>query len=233
MKLGVKYEGLWTTIFVRPLSYIIIKLGSLVKSSGLALIIITILIRLLLFPITKKTAMQSENIKKAQPELNRIEKKYENKTDQESASKKAQEMMLVYKKYNISPMSGCIFALIQMPLLFAFIEAINRVPAIFEETFIGFQMGTTPWIAITSGKIYYLILPILTILVTYFSFKMNGSNADPATQKQTKMMMNFMTVFIGIMAFTLSTAIGVYWIVSSAFTVFQNILTDRSKKKNA
>ena len=58
MKLGGKYEGLWTTIFVRPLSYIIIKLGSLVKSSGLALIIITILIRLLLFPITKKTAMQ-------------------------------------------------------------------------------------------------------------------------------------------------------------------------------
>ena len=91
----------------------------------LLIILITIGIRILLFPVTQKTAMQSENMKKAQPELARLEKKYENKQDQESMMKKSQEMMAIYKKYNISPMAGCIFALLQIPLLFAFLEAIN------------------------------------------------------------------------------------------------------------
>ena len=230
LKIKGKYEGLWNTFFIRPLSYAIVKLGTIFKSAALALITITIIIRLVLYPITRKTAMQSENIKKAQPEIKKIEKKYEGKTDSESTTKKGQEMMLVYKKYNINPMSGCIFAIIQMPLLFAFIEAINRVPAIFEETFLGLNMGMTPWVGITGGKIYYIIIPALIVLVTYFSFKMNSASTAADSGKQSKMMATFMTIFIGFMSFTLSTAIGIYWIVSSGFTVVQNIITDRSRR---
>ena len=54
------YEGLWTTIFVKPLAYVILKCGTFVKSYGLALIITSLLIRLVLYPVTKKTALQSE-----------------------------------------------------------------------------------------------------------------------------------------------------------------------------
>lgn len=230
LKVGGNYEGLWNNIFVRPLGVAIIKLGELLNSTALALIAITLIIRLILFPLTRNTAMQSELIKKAQPELAKLEKKYEGKTDSESINKKSQETMMIYKKYNINPISGCLFSFIQLPLLFAFLEAINRVPAIFEETFIGLEMGLTPWIAITNGHYHYIIIPILIILTTYFSFKMNRSSATPELEKQNKMMMIFMTVFIGFMSFTLTTAIGIYWIVSSAFTIFQNLLTDRSKK---
>lgn len=230
LKVGGNYEGLWNNIFVRPLGVAIIKLGELLNSTALALIAITLIIRLILFPLTRNTAMQSELIKKAQPELAKLEKKYEGKTDSESINKKSQETMMIYKKYNINPISGCLFSFIQLPLLFAFLEAINRVPAIFEETFIGLEMGLTPWIAITNGHYHYIIIPILIILTTYFSFKMNRSSATPELEKQNKMMMIFMTVFIGFMSFTLTTAIGIYWTVSSAFTIFQNLLTDRSKK---
>ena len=228
MKITGDYESIWNSFFVRPLAWIIIKVGELVNSSALAIIIITLAIRLLLYPVTQKTAMQSENIKKAQPEIDKIEKKYKDKTDQESMARKGQEMMLVYKKYNISPLSGCFFALIQIPLLFAFLEAINRVPAIFEETFLGFQMGTTPFIALKNGEFLYLILIVLIIATTYFSFKMNKSTAttSPEMQKQNNMMMWFMVVFIGFMSFQLSSAIAIYWIVSSEFTIFQNIITD-------
>ena len=93
------YEGLWTSIFVKPLAWIIIKIGLLVKNYGLALILTCLLIRLVLFPVTRKTAMQSELMKQAQPELNKLEKKYENKTSREEQNKKAQEMMLIYQKY--------------------------------------------------------------------------------------------------------------------------------------
>ena len=80
---------------------------------------------------------QTENMKKAQPEINRLEKKYANKTDNESLMAKSQETMMIYKKYNINPVSGCLTSFIQLPIFFAFLEAINRVPAIFEGTAAG------------------------------------------------------------------------------------------------
>ena len=87
------YEGLWNSIFVKPLAFIILWFNNYVKSAGLALVITSLIIRLIAYPLTKKTAMQSELLKKAQPELNKLEKKYENKTDQESIMRKNQEMM--------------------------------------------------------------------------------------------------------------------------------------------
>ena len=182
-------------------------------------------------PLTKKTAMQSENIKKAQPEIDRINKKYENKLDQDSQLKKSQETLLVYQKYNINPMSSCLFALIQIPLLFAFIEAINRTPAIFEGKFLGLHLGITPWVALKNGEWWYLIVVVVLALVTYFSFKLNKGAGAPGddTQKQMDMMNNFMLIFIVYASFTMSTAICVYWISSSAFTIFQNLLVKREK----
>ena len=69
------YEGLWTSLFVKPLAWVIIKVGAILKNYGLALILTCIIIRIILYPFTTKTAMQSELIKKAQPELAKIEKK--------------------------------------------------------------------------------------------------------------------------------------------------------------
>ena len=96
------YEGLWTSIFVKPLAWIIIQIGNIVKNYGLSLVIVSLLIRLIAFPVTRKTAMQSEMLKNAKPELDKLEKKYKDKTDQESLMKKNQEMMLIYKKYNVN-----------------------------------------------------------------------------------------------------------------------------------
>ena len=82
------YDGIWTTLFVKPLSWILIKVGEFLKNYGLAIIFVTLLIRLIMYPITLKTARQSENLKKAQPEIEKIEKKYRNKTDQDSLNRK-------------------------------------------------------------------------------------------------------------------------------------------------
>ena len=230
-KLVSEYEGLWASLFVKPLAWLILKAGSLLGNYGLSLVIISVLIRLILMPMTKKTAMQSENLKKAEPELNRINKKYENKTDQESQIQKSQETLMVYKKYDINPASSCLFAFIQIPLLFAFIEAINRTPAIFEGKFLGLHLGITPWIAIKSGSWYYIFVVIILGLITYFSLKLNkGASAPGAdTQNQMEMMNKFMLVFIVYASFTLSTAICLYWISSSLCTVVQNLLVKRVK----
>jgi len=225
------YEGLWASLFVKPLAWLIIKTGVLLNNYGLALVLISILIRVALMPLTKKTAMQSENLKKAQPEIDRINKKYENKLDQNSQMQKSQETLMVYQKYNINPLSSCLFAIIQIPLLFAFIEAINRTPAIFEGNFLGLHLGTTPWIALKNGEWWYLIVIVVLALVTHYSLNLNKGAGAPGsdTQKQMNMMNKFMMVFIVYASFTLSTAICMYWISSSAFTIFQNLLVKRVK----
>lgn len=225
------YDGIWDTIFVKPLAWLIIVLGKLVNNYGLSVIIITILIRLIMMPLTHKTAMQSENMKAAQPELDKLEKKYRNKNDQDSMMQKSQEMMLIYKKYNINPMSGCLFSMIQIPLFFAFYEAINRLPALFEENLIGFDLGMSPYTAMTKGNFLYLIFVVLVILVTYFSFKLNKTaSMGKEQEQQMKMMTNMSVIFISIASFTISTGVALYWIFNSGFTVVQNLLVKRGKK---
>lgn len=226
------YEGLWTSIFVKPLAWVIIQIGKLVNNYGLAIILACALIRGILLPITKKTAMQSEMMKQAQPELQKLEKKYANKTTQEDQQRKAQEMLLIYQKYKINPMSGCLLAFLQLPLLLAFYEAINRTPAIFEDTFLSLKLGMTPSVAIAQGEYQYIILIVLILATTYFSFSktMKDQSAAGAGAPNMKFTLYFMLFFIGIASFSLASALGVYWIVSSLFTIVQNIYVERKKK---
>lgn len=226
-----KYEGLWTNIFVKPLAWVIIKVGILVKNYGLSIIILGILLRLLVLPLTKQTLDMSENMKKANPELQRLEKKYGNPQDQETMLKKNQEMLMIYKKYNIKPFSGCLVSLIQLPLFFAFLEAIQRIPAILEEKILWFDLGTTPLAAISSGKYYYLVIVILISVATYFSFKNTSAPSVNEDQiKQTQMMTKMMCVFITIMSFSLNVGIGLYWFSTSAFAILQNYILKKLRK---
>ena len=167
----IKYKSLWESLFVKPLGFIILKFGYLINNMAISVMIIGLLIRIVLIPVQTKSIKQSENMKKAQPEIQKIEKKYANRDDNEALMAKSQETMMIYKKYGINPISGCLLAFIQLPLFFAFLEAINRVPAIFEGNFLGMNLAMTPSTGIAQKKYIYIILVILIILTTYLSFK--------------------------------------------------------------
>ena len=224
------YESIWTSVFVKPLAWIIIQLGKIVGNYGLAIILITILIKLILYPLTYKSLKQSESIKKAQPKLNKLEKKYAGKTDQESMMMKSNEMMAIYKEYKINPMSGCLTSFLQIPIFFAFYEALYRLPILFEGKFLGLNMGMTPLAASGQGDWYYLILPILVGLVTYFSFKMNKNQQPTDQMKQMNMMFNIMVIMIFITSFSMSVAIIIYWIVNSILGIVQNLIVKKRSK---
>lgn len=224
------YESIWTSIFVKPLAWIIVQIGKIVGNYGLAIILVTILIKLILFPITYKSLKQSESIRKAQPKLNKIEKKYAGKTDQESMMMKSNEMMAVYKEFKINPMSGCLMSFLQIPLFFAFYEALYRLPLLFEGKFLGLHMGITPIAAAQQGEWYYLVLPVIVGLVTYFSFTMNKNQQSGEQMKQMNMMFNIMVVMIFITSFSMSTAIIIYWVVNSILGIGQNLIVKKGSK---
>ncbi len=221
------YDGLWVQLFVRPLAWLIIKVGKLVKNYGISVMLIGLLIRLILLPFSAKTAKQSQKMKEIQPKLQKIEKKYAGKDDQESLMKKSQETMMLYKEADINPLSSCLVSFIQLPLFLAFLEAINRVPAIFENNLWVFQLGTTPIFGIKNGNYWYILLIVLIVLFTALTFLLSMgsmSSGNPEQEKQQKYMMLFMIVFIGIASVQLPAAIGLYWIVTNAFGVIQTAI---------
>jgi len=230
----IKYVSLWESGFVKPLAWLILKIGEILKNYGLSVMLIGLLIRVIMMPLSKSSISQGENMKKAQPEIAKLEKKYQDKADQNAMMLKSQETMAIYKKYKINPLMGCLMAFIQLPLFFAFLEAINRVPAIFEEKLFGLQLGTNPVVGIGNGNYIYIALIVLIIATTYFSLKNTmqtsaGMGGD-AAQKQTQLMSKIMLIMISIASLTLPAAVALYWIVTNAFTVFQNMLVKRKKR---
>lgn len=234
-----EYEGLWTTIFVKPLAWLIINIGVLINkigigkgiAYGLSIILSCLLIRLIMYPFTKKTAMQSEKMKEIQPQLDKLQKKYQNKTSEEDQRKQAEEMMMLYQKYKINPISSCLLSFIQIPLLFAYLEAINRTPVIFENTFLKLDMGRTISSGIMSNNWYMYVLFLLLIIGTSFLSFRKTLKDQTAMAAQMKGTIYFMLAMIVIASFSLPVALGLYWIASSVFTVIQNLIVERKKAK--
>ena len=227
--------GLWEFLFVKPLAYLILVLGNLVGNLGISLILIGLAIRLVLLPFTIKSTNQTMNMKKAQPEIEKIERKYRNRTDNESLMAKSQETIMVYKKYKVNPMVGCLMAFIQLPLFFAFLQAIYRTPAIYEESLLTFNLGMTPLVGIKTGNYLYLLLLVLIAVSTYFSFRQTMSQAgsqSPEAAKQMKIMLYVMLVVITYASLTLPTALAFYWIVTYAFIAIQNIIINKVNNKD-
>lgn len=227
----IKYVSLWESFFVKTLAWIILKVGELVKNYGVAVMLISVLIRAIMIPLTKKSMAQTENMKKAQPEINRLEKKYANKTDNESLMAKSQETMMIYKKYNINPVSGCLTSFIQLPIFFAFLEAINRVPAIFEGTLFNMNLGMTPMTGFAHGNYIYIILLLLIIGSTYVTFKFSMQSAGSTeAERQMKMMSTFMIIMISFASLSLPTALALYWVVNNVFAIIQNLIVKKLMK---
>lgn len=228
-------SGLWEFLFVKPLAYLILKLGNLVGNLGISLILIGLIIRIVLLPFTIKSAKQTANMKKAQPEIEKLERKYRNRTDNEALMAKSQETMMIYKKYKVNPMAGCLMAFIQLPLFFAFLQAIYRTPAIYEETLLGFNLGMTPMVGIKVGNYLYILLLVLIAVSTYFSFKQTMSQSaasTPEMQHQMKIMLYVMLFIICYASLSLPTALAFYWIITYAFIAIQNIIINMINNKS-
>lgn len=232
-----KSSGIWEFLFVKPLAFLILKLGNLIGNMGISLILVGLLIRFILLPFSYKTHKQSKNMQKVNQEIQKLELKYRGRDDRDSMMMKSQEMMAIYKKNNVKPMSGCLVAFLQLPIFFAFLEAINRVPAIFEDSLLGFNLGMTPYVGLANGNYLYLLIIILIAVSTYFSFKYSmkstasmGQGAD--MQKQMGMMTNIMVVMIVITSFSLSTALSFYWIVTYAFIAIQTFIFKKLNGEN-
>lgn len=222
-----KYNGLWDSFFIKPLVVLLVQIGRLIKSYGLSIIIVTLILKLVTLPITISQINQNKIMKEIQPELAKLEEKYAGKTDQASIMNKTREQAAIYKKYNLNPLSTIASGVLTAVIFIAFYESIMRTPVIFENVFIGFQLGTSPLTAFNSGKYIYLILVVLNVLITYLTLKITQLNTNKDSMQSMNTLFIVMPVIIGFMALVSPAALNIYWIVQSGFAFVQSYIINK------
>lgn len=204
-------EGFWNEYIVYPLSQFIIMVAKVAGNNyGLAIILVTIIIRLLILPLMIKQTKSSKAMQAIQPEMQKLKEKYSSK-DQKTQQKLQQETMALFQKHNINPLAGCFPILIQMPILIGFYHAINRTREIAEHSFLWFDLG--------SPDPYY-ILPLVAGATTFIQQKMmmaGTANQNP----QMAMMLWMMPIMIIIFAIKFPAALSLYWVVGNIFMIVQ------------
>jgi YidC/Oxa1 family membrane protein insertase len=185
-------------------------------SYGFAIILFTIIIKLLLLPLTIKQTRSQVKMQEMQPKIQEVQKKYKN-----DPQKAQQEVMKLYKENGANPLGGCLPLLIQMPIIFALFYVFNNLTEIKGHGFL--------WVPDLYAKDPLYILPILSAITTYLSTALMGTNTAAAGQstKQMASMNIFMAIFFGFMSLNFKSALVLYWVASNLFQLAQTWLMKR------
>lgn len=236
-------EGWFAGIFIWPLAQLINFFGNL-TDAGIGIIIATVVINVVIGAMSIKNQVAQQKMQMLQPELNRIQAKYEGKTDDASRMRQAQEMQQLYDKYQINPFSSILGLFIQMPVIMAIYYAVQRAEVVVNGTFLGVDLTRTPLEGIKEMNFVYLVIFVLMVVCQLISMKApqwiaenkkkksNVKTKDyaqnkPAGPDQTKMMMYMSTGMIAFIGFTWPTAMSFYWMISSIVRVAQNLIINK------
>lgn len=186
------------------LTGIIEQLHGLTGNYGVAIIILTILIRVVLLPLTSSQTRAMKKMQQLQPEIQKLQKKYRN-----DPQRLNQETMALWREHKVNPLSGCLPVLIQLPFLWAFFAALRGYDFQADPSFLWIPdlASPDPW-----------VLPILTGLSTYFMTRMSSANAADPSQR---VMLYAMPVFLGWITRTFPAGLGVYWVTNNLFQIAQ------------
>lgn len=204
--------------------------GELISAYAIAIIITTILFKLILLPLGLKQAKSMKKMQEIQPKMNELKEKYKN--DPQTMQAKTMEL---YKENNANPFSSCLPLLIQMPIIIAFFNVLrNPVLYVFGTEAAYAEIGKAfLWIPNLENPDPYLWgLPLLAGLTTYLQSKlMAPPTGNPQAESTTKTMNMIFPVMIFWMSRSFPAGLALYWVVGNIFQIVQQYITNRSLGK--
>ncbi|MGC6248262.1 membrane protein insertase YidC [Bisgaard Taxon 45] len=206
----------WAWFIAKPLFWLLTFIQSIVHNWGLAIIGVTLVVKAILYPLTKAQYTSMAKMRMLQPKLQEMRERFG-----EDRQRMSQEMMKLYKEEKVNPLGGCLPILLQMPIFIAlywtFLEAVELRHAPF--------FG---WIQDLSAQDPYYILPILMGASMFLLQKMSPTPvADPTQQK----IMNFMPLIFMVFFLWFPSGLVLYWLVSNLITIAQQQLIYRGLEK--
>jgi YidC/Oxa1 family membrane protein insertase len=213
------------SFIARPLLYVLQAINKYIHNYGFSIIILTILIKILFHPLTRKSYKSMKKMQTLQPKMNAIRDKYKKaKKDPVLRQKMNQEIMDLYRKEGVSPMGGCLPMLLQLPVLFA----------IYKILYVSIELRHAPfiwWITDLSKKDPYYITPIIMGITMLIQQRSTPTAGDPAQARMLKLM----PIFFTFLFLNFPSGLVLYWLVNNLITIGEqkliNINTIKEPKK--
>lgn len=235
------FSTLWDTIFYQPLYNALIFFISIMPGSdvGLAIILLTIIVKLILFPLTQRSIDSQIAMKALEPEINKIK---ETVTDKAEQTKKT---FALYKERKVNPLSGCLLILLQLPVIIAlylvFLHGFETIPVSLYSFVHAPETFNLKFFGIVDLAGKSLVLAILAGVSQYVQGKLaegrqstpasNGSMGGQFAKTMQTQMLYVMPIMIVIIAYKISAAVALYWITSNIFTIAQELYTIRKMRR--
>lgn len=209
--LDVAVDFGWFDLLAKPLMHVLVFFYGYLKNYGLAIILLTVIIKLLFWPLTHKSYASMKAMQKLQPEMQKVRDKFKN--DKERLNK---ELMELYKKHSVNPLGGCLPMLVQIPVFFALYKVLLDSIALRQAPFM-------LWLTDLSAKDPYYITPLLMGASMFVQQKMTPTTADPM---QAKIFM-FMPVVFTFLFLNFPSGLVIYWLVNNLLTIAQQYYINR------
>lgn len=238
--------GFFDKFIVYPIGWLMLNISKLFGNIyAIGLIITTIIIRTIGWPIYAKTNDMSFKMQIAQPELTKLQEKYAGRKDPDSQRQQQSEMMAIYKKYNINPL-GCLLPFAQMPIFLGIFYAIRRIP-LTVQTVAGYESinANFLWTNLFEKDAFY-ILPIFVAISMFFyqrySTKKTKQLQDnvpdyrkntqqQSMQKNMQIMMYFMIALMVYVSISYPSGIALYWTIGNIFSLGQMVIGRKLSEK--
>ena len=240
----VMEDGFFAGVITFPLSQAINWLEPRV-GIFLAITLVTVAINAVVLAFTFKSSVGMQKMQEIQPELNKIQAKYEGRTDDQSQQRMAMEMQQLYAKYDINPITTLVITFIQFPLLIGMYNAVRRSYAVANAEFMGAKLSMTPGEAL-KGKVWVcVVIFVLMIVCQLISIKIGqwlaeyrGKKAADAHHKsyekpkqQNQMMTYAMLAMIAFAMYSCPTALSLYYCIYSVINVIKTLAIDQITHK--
>lgn len=213
------------SIIAKGLLWLLEFFHNYVHNWGVAIILLTIVIKAVFWPLTAKSYASMEKMKKLQPMMTAIREKY--KDNKELMNK---EVMALYKTYGVNPASGCVPILIQLPVFFGLYQALLTSIELRHAPFIMYLPFTDKlWLADLSAKDPYYITPVIMGLTMFLQQRMSPPATDPTQQK----IMMFLPLIFTVLFLGFPSGLVIYWLVNNILSIFQQWLMMRKNKAAA
>ena len=242
----VMNDGFFAAVITYPLAQAINLLEPRV-GIFLAVTIVTIVINAIAMIFTFKSSVGMQRMQELQPEMQKIQAKYEGRTDDVSQQRMAMEMQQLYSKYNVNPLGALLSTFIQFPLLIGMYNAVRRSEKVANATFMGASLSMSPSQAIKEKAWVCLVIFILMVLCQFLSIKLpqilaNKHGREEAEkhhktyqkpENQNMMMTYSMLLMIAFVMYSCPTALSLYYCISSIVNIAKTLIIDKMTHKEA
>ena len=209
-----------------PLSWSLNKLSSIFGSYGLGIIVLTILVKLILWPLTAQATRSQKKMQALQGPLSKLREKYKG-----SPQKLNQEMMKFYKEHKVNPFAGCWPILIQIPIFLGMFWMLRSAAELYGQQFMwATDLSEQDNVAMLQG-FSLNILPIFMVVTQWYQMRLNPMQLGPEmseAQRINAKMMRFMPFMFLVFLYFFSSALVLYWTVQNIMTILQTLLTKNS-----